>query len=234
MSLKILYRLSDKGNPKDKLSGKGMFHCLENALAHFPKEEFVLFADNCEPDTVERLLGYGVEVIQIQLGNAGSWRHVVQYAIENYAEDQAVYLLEDDYLHLEGARQVLLEGLEVGDYVSLYDHPDKYMPAGKGGNPRVRRGGESSRVLRGRSCHWKTTNSTTMTFASKVGTLRKDRAIWWLVTSGKIPKDYYAFRLLCGWLDALGRHRRLVTPLPARSTHVESAWLAPFTDWTGI
>ena len=67
----------------------------------------------------------------------------------------------------------------IADYVTLYDHPDKYMDHDKGGpNPYISNGGEVTRLVKTDNSHWKLTNSTTMTFASKVNTLKQDRDIW--------------------------------------------------------
>jgi hypothetical protein len=60
------------------------------------------------------------------------------------------------------------EGFELGaSFVALYDHPDKYLDPSKGGNPYCEGGAEDTRVYLTTSCHWKITNSTTMTFAAK-------------------------------------------------------------------
>ena len=57
------------------------------------------------------------------------------------------YFVENDYLHHSNARNILLEGFTVGaDYVSLYDHPDKYLNANEGGNPFIEDGGEVTKV----------------------------------------------------------------------------------------
>ena len=47
-----------------------------------------------------------------------------------------IYFVEDDFLHKDNCREILLEGLRLGaEYASLYDHPDKYLDPSKGGNP---------------------------------------------------------------------------------------------------
>jgi hypothetical protein len=247
ISMKTIYRLSDKGNIKHKLSHATKLHCLENYISIFGKQDLILFADNCEHETISAIRKLGIQPVEISLGNAGSWRHAAEYAISNFEDEDAVYLLEDDYLHLPGARQVLLEGIQIADYVSLYDHPDKYINHEDGGpNPHIKSGGELSRVLISASSHWKTTNSTTMTFAVKVKTLREDYAIWKRHVIN-LPLDFPAFSVLQknpvspkGKLFSLlgiqqpVRPRVVISSLPAKATHVESNWLAPLIEWTNV
>ena len=119
-----------------------------------------------------------------------------------------------------------VEGLQVGyNYVALYDHPDKYM---NGANPLVEDGGEVTRVMLSESCHWKITNSTTMTFAAQVKTLKEDESILREYTKGSYPKDFEMF------LALREKQHGLITPIPGYSTHGETAWLSPLTDWSLI
>lgn len=236
MNIKVLYRISDGGNPKVKLPNATKEHCLTNCLAVFGTGNVTVFADNCGPETLEMVLSKGINPIEIKLGNAMSWRHIVGYALDTYTDNQAVYLLEDDYLHLPVSPVALLEGLEMADYVTLYDHPDKYQ--NDGGNPYVELGGERSRVLLSGTTHWKTTNSTTMTFAARVKTLKEDQAIWWEFTSKGFPNDFGAFQHLQGlgdWQNRIfGKKRVLISSIPGLSTHCETAWLSPLVDWEKI
>jgi len=82
--LKVLYRISDGGNPKVKLPNADKKHCLENAISIFGKENFYVFADNCGKETIEMIAAFGIEAIEIKLGNALSWRHIVQFSIDNF------------------------------------------------------------------------------------------------------------------------------------------------------
>ena len=146
----------------------------------------------------------------------------------DFNSNYSVYLVEDDYLHLKGARKVLLEGIKIADYVSLYDHPDKYLNANQGGNPFVQDGGEVTKVYRSESCHWKLTNSTTMTFASTADVLKRDKEILQKWTTGTYPEDFKMF------IELRENDRSLITPLPGYSTHGETQWLSPFIDWSKV
>ena len=141
MNIKCLYRISDSGNLKTKLDGATKMHCLDNFLKEFPSNVYV-FADNCSNETIMEIKMRGIEPYILSLGNSESWRYIVEYAINNFEAKSYVYLVEDDYLHLKGSASMILEGLEIADYVSLYDHPDKYIDFKlQGANPYIKEGG---------------------------------------------------------------------------------------------
>jgi hypothetical protein len=111
------------------------------------------------------------------------------------------------------------------EYVTLYDHPDKYMEPGVGGNPHCYGKAENTRVFLGQYCHWKITNSTTMTFAAKVRTLKQDEKILRQWTSGSHPNDFQMFS------ELRSKGRQLISPIPGYATHGETKWLSPLTNW---
>ena len=244
--LHVIYRISDKGNPKPKLSNGGKWACLFNAVNEFGAENFHVIADNCTEETISALRATGLSFETTANGNAGTCRYIFDEVINRFAPEENLYLLEDDYLHLNGSREVLLEGLAIADYVTLYDHPDMYHPDGRGPNPFVQH------------THWRSTVSTTFTFAAKVQTLLEDRDVWKKFSAGKIPAAFFAFIILTGqddlneakrfakfgW-DGLskiivenflsGRKKRLlISPLPAFSTHTETNYLSPLIDWSRV
>jgi hypothetical protein len=230
--IKSIYRISDGERSKEHFTFATKEVCLNNFLKVFQpsKDDLVVLADNVKDGTWETIQTLPFNSIRTQLNNAGSWRYAAfEIALKSFTEDQVVYFIEDDYLHLPGSPQALLEGLEIADYVSLYDHKDKYLNVNEGGpNPFVQSGGELTRVVRTKCAHWKVTNSTTMTFAATVKVLRQDRNIWDRHTRGRTPNDFSAF------MDLACRSRRLITPIPSYSTHCEPAFAAPGIDWASV
>ncbi|MDB5122983.1 MAG: hypothetical protein JWP94_1112 [Mucilaginibacter sp.] len=192
--LYTLYRISDKGNKKNKLKHADKLHCLQNYIGVFGKENLVVFADNCHEQTVAGVKSLGVYLIELPgLGNSLSFLKILDYALDNFKDDDNVYFLEDDYLHLNDAKQVLLEGLGIADYVTLYDSPDKYIAFNKGGyNHYILENGEETTVLLTKSAHWKITISATMTFACSIKILKEDYKTWQFYTT----QDYQAFQRL--------------------------------------
>jgi len=230
--MKIYYRISNNSYKKNKLEHATKQYCLSNFLSEFrvPENEINLIADNV---TDQNLLDFiqksKVDNIEYtSLNNAQSFKYVFNKAIE-LNDDELVYFIEDDYLHLPNSFSCIKEALELSEYVSLYDHPDKYHNHSDGGdNPFIENGGEITRVIKTQSSHWKLTNSTTMTFASRVKVLKEDSDIWYKHLQGSHPNDFIAF------LDLRDKGRTLITPIPALSTHIELSYLSPLIDWSKI
>jgi len=242
--INVIYRLSDNGYNKPKFPNATKLHCFKNMLSQFHPNWVHVFVDetNLLPETRQAMIdennhwwaeygdqigaGFGHFEFYTAGSSAASWRHVFDFALNKFRPEEYVYFVEDDYLHLEGARSILTQGLQIADYVSLYDHNDKYIPASQGGNPFIDEdAGEVTKVFRTKDVHWKLTNSTTMTFATTVAQLREDEATWREFTQGSHPNDFSCFLKL----RELGRS--LITPIPGYSTHCEPRWASPGTDW---
>jgi hypothetical protein len=230
----VVYRISDAGYNKVKPLYINNRNCLENAVRVFGKENFHVIADNVSEETKRIIWDCDIEDGQIDyvsVGHgAGTFNIGLDWALKQ-DDETIIYFLENDYLHRNNSKDVLLEGMDLNaDYVSLYDHPDKYIPANSGANPYIESdGGEVTKVYLTKSCHWKLTNSTTMTFASKVKQLKRDVDIikkW--TTIDDCPRDFSMF------IDLRNNGSSLITSIPGYSTHGETAWLSPLTDWSNI
>lgn len=227
--MKIFYRISDGSYKKERFPHATKKGCLDNFMKHFPKEEIVVYADNVKDETYNWLQEYGLEVIRTNGGSSAAGFRIIFDVALTLPDNEIVYFVEDDYLHLENSRQIIIEGLDRVNYVTLYDHIDKYIPANHGGNMFIDdTGAEETRVFLTRSRHWKLTNSTTMTFASTVSVLKEDAPIWLKHTTGTYPRDFDCF------IELRQQGRTLASPIPSLSTHCEPRWAAPLIDWTDI
>lgn len=231
--MKIIYRISDAGYKKIKPSYINNENCLKNALEVFPwtKYNWSIIADNISEKTNDMIQKYiprdHINYVSVGHG-AGTFNLALDEALQS-SDDEIIYFLENDYLHKPGSDKIILEGFSLGaSFVSPYDHPDKYMPIEKGGNPYCEGGAEDTRVYLTDSCHWKITNSTTMTFASKVSTLKRVEHIMRKWTSSTHPDDFKMF------LELRENNELLITPIPGYATHGETYWLSPLTDWSKI
>ena len=229
--MKIIYRISDAGYNKIKPDYIGNEECLKNATEVFKDADWSIIADNISPETNDMVQRYKSRdcINYVSVGHgAGTFNMALDEALM-YPDDEIIYFIENDYLHKSQSKEILEEGFNLGaSFVSLYDHPDKYLDPSQGGNPYCEGGAEDTRVYLSNNCHWKITNSTTMTFAAKVSTLKKTELILRKHTVGSHPNDFKMF------LELRQNNELLITPLPGYSTHGETAFLTPLTNWSQI
>jgi len=160
--------------------------------------------------------------VETNAGNSGSFIKALEIA-NSYKDDDIVYFVEDDYLHKPKSKDIILEGLEIATFVTLYDHPDKYLLDSP--NPIVRSiGAETSKVYLTNSTHWKTTNSTTMTFAARISDIKNTGNIMRNYVKNTTPDDYNMWRELLQFRD-------LIVPIPGYATHCHDPWICPLVDW---
>lgn len=166
---------------------------------------------------------YPVKVVEFRGGSGDtSILFQIKYILEQpWSDETILYSLEDDYVHRPGWTTILREGLGKithptlsFDYVTLYDHMDKYDWA------ELYRD-LTSKIGVTQSVHWRTVPSTTNTWASLLWTFRADVAIFNLFQN----QDNEKFKTL----TRLGR--TVASCIPGWSTHVHPAWLAPCIDW---
>lgn len=202
MNKYLFYRITSKSNDKPRLDGFSKLDCLENLLEHFPDYKMICVADNCDDliyDALEKKYFY--KLVRTSLGNSRSFKYLLNAELTSMADEDLIYFVEDDYLHRADSAKALEEGLKYFNYVTLYDHPDKYGINFPNTNPLVSAGplSEATQIFRGANCTWRTTNSTTMTFGVFAKTMRIDSWIWKLVNTGsKIPRDFHAWIYLTG------------------------------------
>jgi len=211
--------------------------CLLNFIKVFSNDFLYIIADNVSDNTYKWLCTIVTDesrIIRTDIGNgAGSFNVALEIALR-LDDDNRIYFIEDDYLHDIDSAKLLNEGLDIADYVTLYDHPDKYVNAGETvnncvGNPYIQDNSEITRVYLTKSSHWKITNSTTMTFATSVKTLKRDQEVIKKYTSGEFPHDFHMFQELIK-----NNRRKLISCIPGRSTHGETAYLTQLVNWESV
>lgn len=224
------YRISDSSYHKEKLPGTDKEYCLLNCLKAFEfawnvrrkqDMEFRIIADNIvSTDTLQMIQRiserYCIPYLRTEKGNAGSLRFAIHNAIQELKDYHHVYFIEDDYLHNDKAYDLLREGLHMrismddspnANYVTLFDHPDKYSS--------LYNFGETCKVYKGKLSHWRETQSTCMTFGTSIATLKEDIDVWDKWTEKKHPEDHKIFS------ELTGRGRKLIVPLPGAAVHTD-------------
>jgi len=158
----------------------------------------------------------------INEGNeAGSFLRTLELVeSKGYDSETIIYFVEDDYLHRENWCEVLIEAFNLPtQYVSLYDHLDKYTDSGYDNLV--------SKVFHSKSCHWRTVPSTCNTYAGMMGQLSMDMPIhkhFSAASPDGISMDHAKF------VELGNRGRRLITPMPGYSTHCDLLH-SPTIDW---
>lgn len=192
--------------------------CLKNFINSISnKQNLTIFLDNSSDPFYQSIKGITDNVIiRTSLGNSRSFLNCVNHSIQNLHDEEIVYFVENDYIHMPEIEKFILDGFSVGaTFVSLYDHRDWYI-----NNSKV-----LSRLHYGTHSHWRTIPSTCMTFATKIKNLKKNISIINKNCSTQVPEDHQMF------LDLQNCGEILVTPVPGRCTHAEINYLSPLINW---
>ena len=189
--------------------------------------EYTAFHDSGNGEIKDHFLAHKeVNKVSVKGGNdAQSFLNLLNHVNEQeYDDDDIIYFLEDDYLHKHGWVDIMEEGFDMigADYYTLYDHPDKYfLPMYQD---------LTSKVIATKNVHWRTTPSTTNTYACRFSTLKKhfDIHVKHCDLVAKWTKDHDKFTEL--WNNG----SNLISCIPGYSTHVEGNMLSPVTDWSKV
>lgn len=162
-----------------------------------------------------------INIVQFSGGtDAKSFHHTIDYILERrYSDDDWIYFLENDYLHTSNWVSKLTDLLSLGknlEYVSLYDHYDKYF--------YDQYNDLKSNLFFLGSHHWRTTPSTCASFLVNSRVLKEDAQL--IKNSGG---DHEFFTAL-----AENKSRKILSPIPGLSTHCMKDFLSPGIDWESI
>jgi hypothetical protein len=150
--------------------------------------------------------------------NVGGYKSMdFQWQYADALDGDWLYFVEDDYLHAPDAAKVFMEGANRFQLISLYDHLDRYCR-----DDDVTKDRESLAMTE--SCHWRTAESTTSTWACNRRLWKSIRG----VARQRGPGDRDFFK------DLIGLGIRLWTPIPGRSTHCHMGTMSPQVDWKTI
>lgn len=215
--IKILYRTSEKSSKTSKIKPSWISNevCIKNISKERENAELIIFGDR-----LNETKQIAKEVSDIFLetkkhGNANTFLEILDYAVDNLDPECTVIFSEDDYIYRPGFIDIVKEGLEKADYISLYFHPDRQKHQ------------DGLGIFYTKSTYWQYVTSTTMSFATKVNTLIYDYQIFKQMCEGQdIPPDYYIWNHL-----VKEKGRRLANPIPSWCTHGEVEHLAPIINW---
>jgi hypothetical protein len=101
------------------------------------------------------------------------------------------------------------------DFISPYDHPDKYKEGMIPENIEYKQLGSQK---------WRTTDSTTSTFMARGSKVKEQLDLF----------RSYGWDDHKRWLDLGTKGYKLWTPLPSLATHMVEDYMAPGIDWKSI
>lgn len=215
----VFFRTS-KQFGKNPITEANYYITYHSLLKSFGADEIIVIADNATTEQQTYFMQRAKYCYLTKLGNCGSFRLQVKLAMKIHAAD-IYYFVEDDHLHQPEQKRYISEGLNHFDFVSLYDHPDKYMFSGYKGLMR--------KIVATEAGHFSGTPSTVMTFAITHNTLIKCYEFFlksqYIRPGIKFPQDHQMF------LDLIQQGYSIGTCLPGRSTHCEKEMLSPYFNW---
>lgn len=143
--------------------------------------------------------------------NEGSYKYVLNLARKSTAD--IIYLLEDDYWHIDDAMYYLLAGVKKFGVITGYYHPDRLTR-----NDDITFGQEFIGATN--RCIWTTNESTTCTYMFT----KEYKDIILGAAETYLLHDREMWRSLI-------KNVRLWAPTLSISTHCDKRFMAPFINW---
>ncbi len=220
---------SEVSQHKGRIPGFSRQKCHENLLSTVDRERvnITFLLDTFHPSATPHFVTQQSEfpVIEIKEGcETGSFLKLLDHVMSlKLRDDTIVYFLEDDYLHKEGWVDVLLEGFTIpaASYVTLFDHRDKYfLPMYSD---------LKSNLFHTPTCHWRTTPSTTNTYAMRFKTLKDSLPTHQQFSLGRrITADHDKF------IELGKQGAQLISPIPGWSSHIDAGNTSPCIAWESL
>ncbi len=231
MKIKIFIRhcnISSNSVGKNRPEWFSREKCWNNLLATIDGDTDITVMFDGTPNT-EHFLSNDTRNYKLVCKDGGtdghSFLNLLEYVREQNVEDNTIlYFVEDDFYHKPGWTNILKEGFEYigADYITLYDHADKYfLPMYED---------LQSKIIVTPSIHWRTTPSTTNTYAMLSQTFKKHYSIHkeYCDLQRGFTRDHDKFIRL--WNEG----SNLISCIPGYSTHCETEYLSPTINWNQI
>lgn len=223
MKIHIYYRHASNCIVRNRPSWFTFEKCWENLLKTIDGKDNInltLALDGNVEDDFTKNYQDKFELFSTNLGSSLlSYRDLLKH-IQNTKMDKndLIYFVENDYLHLDNWVDKVIDLFscyESLNYVSLYDHNDKYMPMYDN---------LASKIITSKTHHWRTTPSTCGTFIITRDMFDKDYDVWESAVG-----DHNTFMYL-----NQERQRYVLTPIPGLATHCMEGLLSPTINWETI
>lgn len=211
----VIYRACPVGSLKNRpISDKLELveTCFKSFLKAFGGVDYELnvLIDKPNKEIRDIFKGFDIEetyYTSFDEGNTKSFHRQIEIALEHEGK---FLFCEDDYYWLPEAGKIISQ-IDL-PFFTPYDHPNYYLAS--------KHLDRKESVLMNGGWHWRTIDSTTLTFGGQVEELRKEAD---LIRS-------YGWADEPMWNDIIQRVS-LFAPVPTLATHMETEWLSPKVDW---
>jgi hypothetical protein len=225
MDIKIFVRhcnfsANSAGKPRPKWFTREL--CFNNLKETAQGSEITIMFDGSPNEKHFLYNNTSDKIVCKNAGNDGaSFLNLLEYVYKlELPEDTILYFLEDDYYHRKGWPEILREAFTYMDvdYVTLYDHPDKYS--------------ENYSTLKSSlfvtpNVHWRTTPSTTNTYAMKNSTFRKHYDIHREFCDLSRGHTFDHDKFLKLWREG----SNLISCIPGYANNCEIGVMSPVINW---
>lgn len=204
---------------------RGCFRSLLRALPKNKPIQIHLVADDLSSETIgffddeleHHSLKENTLVYHDKYGAENSLRKCFELAMQADDED-IVYLVEDDYLHIPNSLQPMIKFAETyACFVHPTDYPDRYTRT----EDRFRRW----LIFPGEGVHFREIANSTFTFLGKAKLFKEHSSVMFM--SCKNSDDGFLSSMVFGKTP-------LFSPIPGLATHMHENVMSPFTDWQAI
>lgn len=194
-----------------------------NSFAH--NSDIYVVWDGDKDNRLYELIESTVNIIEIDVkDNKKSLESC--YKLAEKLENQYFAFIEDDFLFLPMACQVLIEGLKEfeGHFVFPYDSPHRYNPVYQD----VTLGQDYINITK--TSHWRTSESLTCSVGMSKKLFENVKPLLYKHCNDGIgsPNDRSFYR------ECLSYQIRTFTSIPSYCSHMSLTDLSPFIDWSRI
>lgn len=207
----IFYRVSPFLSSNPNPMGNDKFNIIKTCFESFKKanngSKVVVIADGFTEEGKKLFAPY--EVIEGNHGNVETF-HQQLNLVCNLPNEDKVFLVEDDYLWIEGAVASLERALDELEIVSPYDHPGHYL--------EERFKYEPKRMVLIEDQTYRTCPSNTLTFATRAYIIKQN--VEFIKSFGIRDHDLFQSLGIDMWCS-----------VPSLATHLVTGLLAPNRKW---
>jgi hypothetical protein len=225
MKIHIFYRHyniegSDYKNRPQWFNFEKCFINLLNTIEGKNVNLYLVMDGNVESNFIkkykDKYILHSVDAKSDQISFWKTWEIAKQTRI---SDKDLIYFLENDYLHVDGWVDKVVDLFSTYNnlnYVSLYDHNDKYFLSMY--EDLV------SKIFTSETHHWRTTPSTCGSFIISKNIFEED-----FIDHTTIKGDHNKFLHL-----NQTKNRFVLTPIPGLSTHCMEGLMSPTINWSKI